>query len=194
MLGALRSHLAERFDLIDRDAWKFLYVVDFPLFKQDEETGGWAAEHHMFTAPVRVHEDLIETDPGAVLSEAYDMVLNGTEMASGSIRINRPDLQQRVFDAVGFAREDAEERFGFLLRALRYGAPPHGGIAPGLDRTVMLLAGTDNLREVIAFPKIGGGLDPLTGAPAPVAAEQLSELGLSLRAPAPGVPPPDQKG
>ena len=124
VLGALRSHLAERFDLIDRDAWKFLYVVDFPLFKEDEETGGWAAEHHMFTAPVRVHEDLIETDPGAVLSEAYDMVLNGTEMASGSIRINRPDLQQRVFDAVGFERAEAEERFGFLLRALRYGAPP----------------------------------------------------------------------
>ncbi len=194
VLGALRSHLAERFDLIDRDAWKFLYVVDFPLFKQDEETGGWAAEHHMFTAPVRVHEDLIETDPGAVLSEAYDMVLNGTEMASGSIRINRSDLQQRVFDAVGFERADAEERFGFLLRALRYGAPPHGGIAPGLDRTVMTLAGTDNLREVIAFPKIGGGHDPLTGAPAPVPAEQVSELGLSLRAPAPGVPPPDQKG
>jgi aspartyl-tRNA synthetase len=194
VLGALRSHLAERFDLIDRDAWKFLYVVDFPLFKQDEETGGWAAEHHMFTAPVRVHEDLIETDPGAVLSEAYDMVLNGTEMASGSIRINRPDLQQRVFDAVGFDRADAEERFGFLLRALRYGAPPHGGIAPGLDRTVMTLAGTDNLREVIAFPKIGGGYDPLTGAPAPVPAEAIGELGLTVRAPAPGAPPPEQKG
>jgi aspartyl-tRNA synthetase len=194
VLGALRSHLAERFDLIDRDAWCFLYVVDFPLFKQDEETGGWAAEHHMFTAPVRVHEDLLESDPGAVLSEAYDMVLNGTEMASGSIRINRPDLQQRVFDVIGFERTDAEERFGFLLRALRYGAPPHGGMAPGLDRTVMVLAGTDNLREVIAFPKIGGGYDPLTGAPAPVIAEQLGELGLSVRPPAPGSPPPEQKG
>jgi aspartyl-tRNA synthetase len=194
VLGALRSHLAERFDLIDRDAWRFLYVVDFPLFKQDEETGGWAAEHHMFTAPVHVHEDLIESDPGAVLSEAYDMVLNGTEMASGSIRINRPDLQQRVFDAVGFEREDAEERFGFLLRALRFGAPPHGGMAPGLDRTVMVLAGTDNLREVIAFPKIGGGYDPLTDAPAPVEDEQLRELGLSLRKPAPGTPPAEQKG
>ncbi len=116
----------------------------------------------MFTAPIKEHEGLIESDPGAVISEAYDMVLNGLEMASGSIRINRPDLQQRVFDVVGFAREDAEERFGFLLRALRYGAPPHGGMAPGLDRTVMLLAGTDNLRDVIAFPKTGGGFDPLT--------------------------------
>jgi aspartyl-tRNA synthetase len=136
----------------------------------------------MFTAPIREHEDLIERDPGAVISEAYDMVLNGLEMASGSIRINRPDLQQRVFDRVGFAREDAEERFGFLLRALRFGAPPHGGMAPGLDRTVMLLAGTDNLREVIAFPKTGGGYDPLTAAPAPVGQEQLEELGLLVRA------------
>jgi aspartyl-tRNA synthetase len=183
VLGALRSHLAERFDLIDRDAWKFLYVVDFPLFKEDEETGGWAAEHHMFTAPIKEHEDLIESDPGAVISEAYDMVVNGLELASGSIRINRPDLQQRVFDRVGFARDDAEERFGFLLRALRFGAPPHGGMAPGLDRTVMLLADTDNLREVIAFPKTGGGFDPLTAAPAPVGAVQLEELGLLVRPP-----------
>jgi aspartyl-tRNA synthetase len=181
VLGALRAHLAERFDLIDRSAWKFLYVVDFPLFKQDEETGGWGAEHHMFTAPIKEHEAILESDPGAVISEAYDMVLNGLEMASGSIRINRPDLQQRVFDVVGFERADAEERFGFLLRALRFGAPPHGGMAPGLDRTVMLLAGTDNLREVIAFPKTGGGYDPLTGAPAPVEATQLGELGLTVR-------------
>ena len=186
VLGALRAHLAERFDLIDRSAWKFLYVVDFPLFKQDEETGGWAAEHHMFTAPIKEHEDLIETDPGAVISEAYDMVVNGLELASGSIRINRPDLQQRVFDRVGFAREDAEERFGFLLRALRYGAPPHGGMAPGLDRTVMLLAGTDNLREVIAFPKTGGGFDPLTAAPAPVG--RRAARGARAADPAAGTP------
>ena len=190
VLGALRSHLAERFSLIDEGAWRFLYVVDFPLFKQDEETGAWGAEHHMFTAPVRADEDKIESDPGAVISEAYDLVLNGLEMASGSIRINRPDLQQRVFDRVGFAREDAEERFGFLLRALRFGAPPHGGMAPGLDRTVMQLAGTDNLREVIAFPKTGGGFDPLTGAPAPVPPEQLDELSLLVRPPkAPPAPP-----
>ncbi|HEY1478566.1 MAG TPA: aspartate--tRNA ligase [Gaiellales bacterium] len=189
VLGALRAHLAERFDLIDRSAWRFLYVVDFPLFKQDEETGGWGAEHHMFTAPIKEHEGMLESDPGAVISEAYDMVLNGLEMASGSIRINRPDLQQRVFDVVGFERADAEERFGFLLRALRFGAPPHGGMAPGLDRTVMLLAGTDNLREVIAFPKTGGGYDPLTGAPAPVEATQLGELGLTVRPkPAPAKP------
>jgi aspartyl-tRNA synthetase len=122
----------------------------------------------MVTAPVKEHEGILESDPGAVISEAYDMVLNGLEMASGSIRINRPDLQQR-----------------FLLRALRYGAPPHGGMAPGLDRTVMLLAGSDNLREVIAFPKTGGGYDPLTGAPAPVEPAQLGELGLSVRPPKP---------
>jgi aspartyl-tRNA synthetase len=188
VLGALRSHLAERFDRIDQDAWRFLYVVDFPLFKQDDETGAWGAEHHMFTAPLREHEDIIESDPGAVISEAYDMVLNGIEMASGLIRINRPELQQRVFDVVGFERADAEERFGFLLRALRFGAPPHGGMAPGIDRTVMLLAGTDNLREVIAFPKIGGGHDPLTGAPAPVAPEQLDEIGLQVKARPPKTP------
>jgi aspartyl-tRNA synthetase len=189
VLGALRAHLAERFELIDRDAWRFVYVVDFPLFKEDEETGGWGAEHHMFTAPIKEHEGMLESDPGAVISEAYDMVLNGLEMASGSIRINRPDLQQRVFDVVGFERADAEERFGFLLRALRFGAPPHGGMAPGLDRTVMLLAGTDNLREVIAFPKTGGGYDPLTGAPAPVEASQLGELGLDVRPLKPPAPP-----
>jgi aspartyl-tRNA synthetase len=180
VLGALRPHLARRFGLIDEDAWRFLFVVDFPLFAWDEDEGRWVAEHHMFTAPKREHETLVESDPGAVLSEAYDLVLNGQEMASGSIRINRPDLQQRVFDVVGFSGEAAEERFGFLLRALRYGAPPHGGIAPGLDRTVSQLARVDNIREVIPFPKIAGGLDPLTGAPSPVDGAQLDELGLAV--------------
>ncbi len=170
VLGALRPHLARRFELIPAGQWKFLFVVDFPLFKQNEEGGGWTAEHHPFTAPKREHEELLESDPGAVLSEAYDMVLNGLEMASGSIRINRADLQTRVLDVIGIDPAEAEERFGFLLRALRFGAPPHGGIAPGIDRIAMQLGDTDNLREVVAFPKLGGGADPLTGAPAAAAA------------------------
>ncbi len=185
VLGALRPHLARQHGLIDESKWAMLFVVDFPLFAYDEDEDRWVAEHHMFTAPHREHEAILESDPGAVLSEAYDFVINGQEMASGSIRIHRPDLQQRVFDVVGFAREDAEARFGFLLRALRYGAPPHGGIAPGLDRTVMQLARNENIRDVIPFPKISGGLDPLTGAPSAVAPEQLDELSLQVKPPPP---------
>ena len=181
VLGALRPQLAARFELVDEGAWRFLFVVDFPLFEWNEEDGRWTAAHHAFTAPLKEHEGLLESDPGAVISEAYDVVLNGQEMASGSIRINRADLQTRVLEVIGITPEDAEERFGFLLRGLRYGAPPHGGIAPGIDRIAMQLGGTDNLREVVPFPKLGGGADPLTGAPAPVPAEQLDELGLQLR-------------
>ena len=181
VLGALRPHLADRRDLYDRDAYSFAFVVDFPLFQFDDEAQRFVAEHHMFTAPKREHEHLLDTDPGAVISEAYDFVCNGLEIASGSLRIHRADLQQKIFDIVGFSKEDAEERFGFLLRALRYGAPPHGGIAPGLDRAVMLLERTDNIRDVIAFPKISGGFDPLTDAPTPVEATQLVDLGLQLR-------------
>ena len=181
VLGALRPHLADQRDLYDRDAYAFAFVVDFPLFQYDEDEGRFVAEHHMFTAPKREHEALLDTDPGAVISEAYDFVCNGLEIASGSLRIHRADLQQKIFDIVGFSKEDAEERFGFLLRALRYGAPPHGGIAPGLDRAVMLLERTDNIRDVIAFPKISGGFDPLTDAPTPVEPTQLGDLGLQLR-------------
>ena len=180
VLGALRPHLAERFELADPDAWSMLFVVDFPLFGWDDDEQRWVAEHHMFTAPRPEHEALIEGDPGAVVSEAYDMVINGSEIASGSIRINRPDLQERVFRTVGFSAEEAEERFGFLLRALRFGAPPHGGIAPGIDRTVMLLVGADSIRDVIAFPKIAGGFDPLTDAPSPAADQQWRDLGLPI--------------
>jgi aspartyl-tRNA synthetase len=181
VLGAVRPRLAERFGLIDEAAYAFLFVVDFPLFQWDEDEQRWAAEHHMFTAPRREHEHLLDSDPGAVLSEAYDFVCNGLEIASGSIRIHSAELQQKIFDIVGFSAEDAEDRFGFLLRALRYGAPPHGGIAPGLDRAVMLLERTENIRDVIAFPKIAGGFDPLTDAPTRVAPEQLRDLGLDLR-------------
>jgi aspartyl-tRNA synthetase len=182
VLGALRPHLADRFDLIDQEAYAFAFIVDFPLFQYDEDAKRWVAEHHMFTAPKREHEHLLDTDPGAVISEAYDFVCNGLEVASGSLRIHRADVQQKVFDIVGFAAADAEARFGFLLRALRLGAPPHGGIAPGLDRTVMLLEHTENIRDVIAFPKIAGGFDPLTDAPTPVEAQQLTDLGLQLKA------------
>jgi aspartyl-tRNA synthetase len=181
VLGALRPHLADLRGLYDRDAYAFAFVVDFPLFAWDTDEQRWAAEHHMFTAPKREHEHLLDSDPGAVVSEAYDFVCNGLEIASGSIRIHRADLQQKIFDIVGFSREDAEQRFGFLLRALRYGAPPHGGIAPGLDRAVMLLERTENIRDVIAFPKIAGGVDPLTDAPTPVEPAQLTELGLQVR-------------
>ncbi len=180
VLGALRPHLAARFELADPDAWAMLFVVDFPLFGWDEDEQRWVAEHHMFTAPRAEDEDRIETDPGSVLSEAYDFVVNGSEIASGSLRINRPELQERVFRTVGFSAEEAEDRFGFLLRALRYGAPPHGGIAPGIDRTVMLLVGTESIRDVIAFPKIAGGFDPLTDAPSPAAPEQWRDLGLPV--------------
>jgi aspartyl-tRNA synthetase len=186
VLGALRPLLARRFDLIPQGLWKFLFVVDFPLFKQTDDGTGWTAEHHPFTAPKREHEDILESDPAAVASEAYDLVLNGLEMASGSIRINRAELQTRVLDVIGIAPDEAEERFGFLLRALRFGAPPHGGIAPGIDRIAMQLGATDNLREVVNFPKLGGGADPLTGAPAPLPADQLAELGLTV---APRTPP-----
>ena len=178
VLGALRPHLAERFELADSSSWSALFVVDFPLFAWDDDAQRWAAEHHMFTAPKGDQLALLDEDPGAVLSEAYDLVINGNEIASGSIRINRPDVQERVFRIVGFDPAEAEERFGFLLRALRYGAPPHGGIAPGIDRMVMLLAGTDSIRDVIAFPKIAGGLEPLTGAPSRATDTQWHELGL----------------
>jgi aspartyl-tRNA synthetase len=187
VLGALRPHLAARFGLIDATSDAMVFVVDFPLFSWNEDERRWEAEHHMFTAPRREHEALLATDPGAVLSESYDFVVNGHEVASGSLRIHRADLQQRVFDTVGFSADDAEARFGFLLRALRHGAPPHGGIAPGLDRTAMLLCGTDNIRDVIAFPKIAGGVDPLTDAPTPVEPAQLADLGLALRAAPRGV-------
>ncbi len=183
VLGALRPHLAERFGLIDADAVRMLFVVDFPAFEWNDDERRWQATHHMFTAPRREHEELLEEDPGRVLSQAYDLVINGHEAGGGSIRIHRADLQARVFETVGFSAESAEERFGFLLRALRLGAPPHGGVAFGLDRTVMLLCGTDNIRDVIAFPKIAGGTDPLTDAPSPVDGQQLDDLGLALRPP-----------
>jgi aspartyl-tRNA synthetase len=175
VLGALRLELARRFDLIDETIHDPHWVVEFPMFASDGE-GGWAAEHHPFTAPTG---DL--DDPGSLLSRSYDLVLDGSEIGGGSIRNHRTEVQERVFEIIGLDTEEANRRFGFLLDALKYGAPPHGGIAMGIDRLIAILAGRDNIREVIAFPKATSGADPLTGAPAPVDDIQLRELGLRLR-------------
>ncbi|MBO0767225.1 MAG: aspartate--tRNA ligase [Solirubrobacterales bacterium] len=176
VLGALRLELAQRFDLIGENSHDLHWVVDFPMFTPDGD-GGWTAEHHPFTAPL--DSDL--SDPAAVKSDSYDLVLDGNEIGGGSIRIHDQAVQQRVFEIIGLGAEEAQQRFGFLLDALKYGAPPHGGIAMGIDRLVMILAGRDNIREVIAFPKAVSGADPLTGAPASVDDLQLRELGLQLR-------------
>ena len=180
VLGFLRLHLGRELGLIDETRDEFLWVVDFPLFEWDDDNCRWTFSHHPFTGIAEGHEDAIESDPGSVLSLAYDLVWNGWELGSGSIRIHRQDVQQRVFRALGLSSEEAEEKFGFLLEALRMGAPPHGGFAMGLDRFVALLAGEPNIREVIAFPKVSSGSDPLSGAPAPVPDEQLRELGIQV--------------
>jgi aspartyl-tRNA synthetase len=185
LLGAARLEIGRRANLIDEDSWSFLWVVDAPLFEPVSETddvavgsGAWTAVHHAFTAPKPEFQDTFDSDPGAALAYAYDIVCNGNEIGGGSIRIHRPDVQERVFDVMGLRPDEAHEKFGFLLEALKYGAPPHGGIAFGWDRIVALLAGTDSIRDVIAFPKTGGGFDPLTGAPAPITAEQRKEAGV----------------
>ncbi|HEX8158815.1 MAG TPA: aspartate--tRNA ligase, partial [Solirubrobacteraceae bacterium] len=172
-LGALRLHLAERWDLIAKGAHDVLWVVDFPMFGWNETDGRWDALHHPFTAPIGSFDD-----PGALRSRAYDLVVDGWELGGGSIRSHDPAVQRQVFEAIGMDEDEAEARFGFLLEALRYGAPPHGGIAFGIDRIVALLLGRDSIRDVIAFPKTASGSDPLTGAPAPVDDAQLRELGV----------------
>jgi aspartyl-tRNA synthetase len=182
VLGALRTHLGRELGLIENSD-EFLWVTDFPLFEWDEDERAWHPAHHPFTGVRPGDEELIESDPGAAVSQAYDLVWNGWELGSGSIRIHRTDVQQRVFSVLGISPEQAEQRFGFLLEVLRMGAPPHGGFALGLDRFLALLAGEPNIREVIAFPKAASGSEPMTGAPTPVPPDQLAELGVQVIAP-----------
>ena len=181
VLGALRLRVAREQNLIPDNRWNFLWVVDFPLFEWDEETKRYFARHHPFTSPAVDHVDKLESDPGSVLARAYDVVLNGLELGGGSIRINRPEIQSRMFRALGIGEEEARERFGFLLEAFRYGAPPHGGIALGFDRIAMLMARAESLREVIAFPKTARAQDLMSEAPSAVDDKQLDELGIQLK-------------
>ena len=183
LLGAVRLEIGRRCNLINEGDWKFLWVVDAPMFEQVDSTdanSGWTAVHHPFTGPKPEFRDSFDKDPAAALAYAYDIVLNGTELGGGSIRIHDRSVQARVFDTIGLSKAEAESKFGFLLEAFNYGPPPHGGIALGLDRLCALLAGADSIREVIAFPKTASGGDPLTGAPTPITAPQRKEAGVDF--------------
>ncbi|MDX6205606.1 MAG: aspartyl-tRNA synthetase [Frankiales bacterium] len=182
LLGALRVAVARDRGLIPEDRWEFLWVTDFPMFEPaGDNDEGWTAVHHPFTAPADADAATFHERPATALARAYDVVLNGAELGGGSIRIHRGEMQQRVFDTIGLTREEAQSKFGFLLEAFQYGPPPHGGIALGLDRLAAVLAGTDAIREVMAFPKSSSGDDPLTGAPTPITAEQRKEAGIDVR-------------
>ena len=195
LLGAARGEIARRLDMIDPSAWAFVWIVDPPLFEPAGDataagdvavgSGAWTAVHHAFTAPKQGHAERIDTDPGSVLADAYDIVCNGHEIGGGSVRIHRRDVQERVFAVMGIDNEEAAEKFGFLLEAFTFGAPPHGGLAFGWDRITALLFGADSIRDVIAFPKSGGGVDPLTDAPAPITAHQRKESGMDHKPEAP---------
>ncbi len=179
-LGAVRVKLGADLGLTKPEEFKFCWVIDFPLFEKNEETGNWEPAHHMFSMPQERFLDTMEENPGEVLGDLYDMVLNGNELASGSVRIHDPAIQSRVFDIVGFPKKEAEERFGFLLEAFRYGAPPHAGLAVGFDRMVMVMAQMDTIRDVIAFPKNTQGISPMDNSPSPVDADQLADLKLAI--------------
>ncbi|MGH8481621.1 MAG: amino acid--tRNA ligase-related protein, partial [Nevskiaceae bacterium] len=176
-LGALRIKLGADLGLT-QGGWKALWVIDWPMFEWDDKEGRWMALHHPFTSPVSLDPAALENSPGTALSQGYDIVLNGVEVGGGSVRIHRPELQQTVFRLLGIGEEEQRQKFGFLLDALKYGAPPHGGIALGIDRMVMLMAGASSIREVIAFPKTQTAHDPLTDAPGAVGAQQLKELSI----------------
>ena len=179
-LGALRAKVGHDRGLAE-PGWKPLWVVDFPMFEYDEERKTWAARHHPFTAPKDGHEDRFAADPAHALAKAYDVVLNGWEMGGGSVRIHRPEVQEKVFAALGISPEEQQRKFGFLLNALKYGAPPHGGIAFGLDRIVTMMCGAESIRDVIAFPKTQRGQDLLVEAPTPVTEQQLRDLHIKVR-------------
>ena len=181
-LGALRLELSRMLELTKADDFAFLWVTEFPMLEWDEEAGRYVAVHHPFTAPMDEDIDLIETNPGAVRAKAYDIVLNGYELGGGSIRIHRREIQQKMFELLGFTQEDAQERFGFLLDAFKYGVPPHGGLAFGLDRIIMLMSGATSIRDVIAFPKVKDASCPMTAAPGLVEEKQLDELGIAIKA------------
>jgi aspartyl-tRNA synthetase len=180
VLGALRLHLGRELGLIDRDAWRFLWVTDFPLLEWDEDESRWTAVHHPFTRPTDETVDLVDTDPGAARAVAYDLVVNGIEIAGGSFRIHEPELQRKIFDRLELSPDEQRTKFGFLLDALAMGAPPHGGIASGIDRLAMALLDEAYIRDTVAFPKNQAGVDPMTGAPTSVPQEILTELGIQV--------------
>jgi aspartyl-tRNA synthetase len=177
----LRLHLGRSLELIDEQAWRFVWITDFPMFEWSEEDERWVARHHPFTRPAPEWESNFDEEPGSALAYAYDLVGNGQELGGGSFRMHEPDLQARVFGLLRLSEEEQRTRFGFLLDALALGAPPHGGIAFGIDRMMMVLAREPNLRDVIAFPKNQAGVDPMSGAPSEIEEEQLRELGIELR-------------
>jgi len=180
-LGAVRTKLGKDLDLCEKGRFEFAWIVDFPMFEWNEEENKWDTAHHMFTWPQEKYHATLETDPGSVKGDLYDLVLNGYELASGSIRIHDPDLQKKIFKIVGFSEEEGQKKFGFLTEAFKYGAPPHGGIAPGLDRLVMLMAGETSIKEVIAFPKNSFAQSPMDECPNEVDQKQLDELHLIIK-------------
>jgi len=180
VLGALRIEVAKQLDMIDNNKFNFLWVTEFPEFEWSEEDERWVAMHHPFTMPMDEDLKYLDSDPGRVRAKAYDIVLNGVELGGGSVRIFQSDVQEKMFEVLGFTKEEAYERFGFLLSAFKYGVPPHAGLAIGLDRFVMLLVGADNIREVIAFPKVKDASCLMTNAPDKVDTKQLDELQIAL--------------
>ena len=179
-LGALRCEIARKFEIIDDSEPNLLWITDFPLFEFDKEENRYVAKHHPFTAPRDEDISKLDSEPQNVYAKAYDLVLNGNEVGGGSIRINNPELQQKMFKALGFSQEDAYERFGFLIDAFKYGAPPHGGLAFGLDRLVMLMLNCKSIRDVIAFPKVASSAELMSDSPNKVDSKQLEELSISL--------------